>query len=98
MTIRLLLLLLVFSTSASAQNYYMFVGTYTNKGSKGIYVYRFNASTGKAEWLSNTEGLVNPSYLEIAPDRKHIYAVTETARNNSGSVSAFSFDRKTNQL
>lgn len=81
-----------------AQSYYMFVGTYTDAGSKGIYVYRFNTATGKAEWVSNTEGLVNPSYVAIAPDKKHIYAVTETARNNSGSVSAFSFDKSTGQL
>jgi 6-phosphogluconolactonase len=76
----------------------MFIGTYTDNGSKGIYVYRFNSSTGKAEWVSNTEGIVNPSYLCIAPDQKHIYAVTETATNNTGNISSFSFDRNTGKL
>jgi 6-phosphogluconolactonase len=98
MRISIIILLLLISFAGFSQNFYLFVGTYTDKGSKGIYVYRFNAATGKAEWLTNTEGLVNPSYLAIAPDNKHIYAVTETARNNSGSVSAFSFDRKLNRL
>jgi 6-phosphogluconolactonase len=93
-----LLLLLFISTCTFAQSFYMFVGTYTNKGSKGIYVYRFDASTGKATWLSNTDSVVNPSYLAIAPDSKHIYAVTETATNNTGSISAFSFDRATGKL
>jgi 6-phosphogluconolactonase len=91
-------LVLLFSLFIQAQSYYLFIGTYTSNGSKGIYVYRFNSSTGKAEWVSNTEGVVNPSFLDIAPDKKHIYAVTETARNNSGSVSSFSFDRTTGQL
>jgi 6-phosphogluconolactonase len=98
MPFKILFLLLFISVSGRGQQFYLFAGTYTDKGSKGIYVYRFNAATGKAVWLSNTEGLINPSYLAIAPDGKHIYAVTETARNNSGSVSAFSFDRKNNQL
>jgi 6-phosphogluconolactonase len=98
MRLTLVITFLFISLCSIAQSYYLFVGTYTNNGSKGIYVYRFNASTGKAEWVSNTDGLVNPSYLAIAPDKKHIYAVTETARNNSGSVSAFSFDRGSGQL
>ncbi len=70
-----LFLLLLSSFYGIAQSFYMFVGTYTSKGSKGIYVYKFDAITGKAEWLSNTDSIVNPSYLAIAPDKKHIYAV-----------------------
>ncbi len=98
MRLTFLFLLLLTSVYSIAQSFYMFVGTYTNKGSKGIYVYKFDASTGKAEWLSNTDSIVNPSYLTIAPDQKHIYAVTETATNNTGSISAFSFDRATGKL
>ncbi|MBA4139276.1 MAG: lactonase family protein [Segetibacter sp.] len=98
MRLTFLCLLLVTSVYSIAQSFYMFVGTYTSKGSKGIYVYKFDASTGKAEWLSNTDSIVNPSYLAIAPDKKHIYAVTETATNNTGSISAFSFDRSTGKL
>jgi 6-phosphogluconolactonase len=91
-------LLLVFSYAAIAQSYYMFVGTYTNKGSKGIYVYKFDAATGRTELLTNTDSIVNPSYLAIAPNKKYVYAVTETATNNTGSISAFAFDRATNKL
>lgn len=98
MRMKLLFLLLLLSCSALSQTYYMFVGTYTNAGSKGIYVYKFNASTGKAEWVSNTEGVVNPSYLAIAPNKKFIFAVTETARENAGSVSSFSFDHSSGKL
>ena len=31
----------------AAQKYLVYVGTYTNHGSKGIYAYRFDSSTGK---------------------------------------------------
>lgn len=93
-----LLLFGLLSLVASSQNYYLFIGTYTNTGSKGIYVYRFNASTGKAAWVSNTEGVVNPSYLAIAPTGKYVYAVTETAKENAGSVSAFEFNAVSGRL
>lgn len=96
----LLLLLLLVCSCGMAQSFYLFVGTYTNTnaGSKGIYVYRFNASTGKADSVFTTQGIVNPSYLAIAPGGRYVYAVTETGGNTPGNVSAFAFDRTTNQL
>jgi 6-phosphogluconolactonase len=94
----LLSVLLFIVTGASAQEYYLFIGTYTGTGSKGIYVYRFNASTGKATWVSNTDSVVNPSYLAIAPGGKYVYACTETRTVNAGGVSAFAFDAKTGKL
>jgi 6-phosphogluconolactonase len=94
----LLALFILVAGNVFSQSYYLFIGTYTDAGSKGIYVYHFNASTGKAEWVSNTEGIVNPSFLTIAPNKKYVYAVTETATNDTGSVSAFSFDRSSGKL
>ena len=81
-----------------AQQYYLFVGTYTNNGSKGIYVYRFDAVTGKARWVSNTDSVVNPSYLAVAPGGQYLYAVNETHGKTPGQVSAFTFDRATGRL
>lgn len=84
--------LMIASLAASAQNFYLFVGTYTTNGSKGIYVYRFDAAAGTAEWVSNTDSSSNPSYLAIAPNKKYLYAVNETNKAIPGRVSAFSFD------
>jgi 6-phosphogluconolactonase len=94
----LLFVLLITSGTVSAQSYYLFAGTYTNSGSKGIYVYRFNAATGKAEAVSNTDDIVNPSYLAIAPNKKFIYAVNETGGAKPGSVSSFAFNQSTGKL
>lgn len=55
----------------------MFVGTYTDGGSKGIYSYRFNQQTGEAEVLDSLE-MRNPSYLTLSRDARLIYAVSET--------------------
>ncbi|MDE3251593.1 MAG: lactonase family protein [Bacteroidota bacterium] len=76
----------------SAQNYYLFVGTYTGGKSKGIYVFQFNAKNGEVQWVSNTDSANNPSFLTIAPDGKHLYAVNEIETDHSGKVSAYSFD------
>jgi 6-phosphogluconolactonase len=77
----------VFISNANAQNANLLVGTYTQKGSKGIYVYSFDTATGKAIQLSQTDSSVNPSFLTITKDKKFVYAVNETSH---GAVSAFS--------
>ena len=89
---------LLLSLGSMAQQQYLFIGTYTHTGSKGIYVYRFDAATGKAEWVSNTEGIVNPSYLALSADGNNVYAVNETGGENGGKVSAFTFDKKKGTL
>jgi len=98
MRLRFIFFFLLLSFCSLAQSYYMFVGTYTSNGSKGIYVYRFDAATGKASWVSNTDSAANPSYLTVAPDLKYVYAVNEVGGGGSGQVSAFSFDRATGKL
>lgn len=88
-----LCLLLSASLTSSGQEYFLFIGTYTSSGSKGIYIYSFDAGTGKAAWVSNTTGIVNPSYLAISPTGEYLYACTETATVNAGGISAFRFNR-----
>ena len=95
----LLALLSVISISASSQKSFLFIGGYNDKApGKGIYVYSFDAATGKASWISNTEGIVNPSYLTVDPQGKFVYACTDTRTPGAGSVSAFSFDKKTGAI
>lgn len=96
-----LALLLVLSVTGFSQQYYLFIGTYTegaaSQGSKGIYVYKFDAATGNATPVS-TAMTDNPSYLAVAPGGKYLYAANETGGSKPGSVSAFSFDKATGKL
>jgi 6-phosphogluconolactonase len=98
MRLFLLCLLLFASVTANCQKYFLFIGTYTSSGSKGIYVYIFDAATGKAQWVSNTEGIVNPSYLAIAPGGSLLYVCTETRTADAGGISAFKFNRENGSL
>ncbi len=92
------LVLLFLSFCAFSQEYYLLIGTYTNTGSKGIYVYKFNTATGEAKWISNTDSAANPSYLAISSNGKYVYAVDEQGGQKDGQISAYSFDRATGNL
>jgi 6-phosphogluconolactonase len=73
----------------------LLVGTYTGKGSEGIYQISFNPETGA---LSDTLLLVesnNPSYLTQSTDGQLVYAVNETA---DGGVSAFQWNKEQSAL
>lgn len=79
----------------------MYVGTYTRGDSKGIYVFRFDPSSGKL----TPEGLAvetpNPSFVAVHPNHRFLYSVSETADyggKRSGAVSAFSIDAKSGKL
>jgi len=95
---RLLFALLFVSMYGFCQDVHLFIGTYTGTGSKGIYVYRFNTSTGKATWVSNTDSLVNPSFLSTSANGKFLYSVSESGGKFPGKINAFSFDKKKGQL
>jgi len=74
----------------------LLIGTYTKGKSKGIYVYRFYAETGKLAYLNEIDDVSNPSYLCVTNDDKFVYAVNENGKN--GEVSAFTFDPKQGKL
>ena len=96
--IKMLLLLLTFAICGFAQDVTLFIGTYTGTGSKGIYVYRFNTTTGKATWVSNTDSVINPSYLAVSNNGKFVYSVTESGGKFPGKISAFAFNETTGTL
>lgn len=98
MRLTFILLLLSTAVHSIAQERFLFIGTYTGTGSKGIYVYKFNSSTGKATPVSIAEGIENPSYLALSSNGKFVYAVTESAGKTNSAVSAFSFDRNNGKL
>src|SRR5882724_5450355 len=74
----------------------LLIGTYTKGKSKGIYVYRFYAETGRLAYLNEIDDVNNPSYLCVSANNKFVYAVNENGKN--GEVSAFTFEPKLGKL
>ncbi|RFZ81716.1 lactonase family protein [Mucilaginibacter terrenus] len=86
---------IVLAQKTMPKTFDLVVGAYTKGSSKGIAVYRFYAETGRVAYLSQIDGVSNPSYLCISSNNKFVYAVNE---NDEGEVSAFSFEPKTGAL
>jgi len=87
--------------SRTMSNYLVYIGTYTGPKSQGIYVYKFAAATGKLTPLGLAAESTNPTFLAIHPNHRYLYAANEINNfdgQKSGSVSAFSIDRKTGKL
>lgn len=81
----------------AAQHYNLLIGTYTNTGkSKGIYTYNINMESGVFAEKSVAVGVSNPSFLAISPDRKHVYAVSES--NEASAAKSFEFDENEGTL
>jgi 6-phosphogluconolactonase len=85
------------SLSAQAEQFLMFVGTYTKADgkSKGIYAYRFDSATGKAEPLGLAAESASPSWLTLSRDKRFLYAANE---QGAGAISSFALDGTTGKL
>jgi 6-phosphogluconolactonase len=99
----LLILTLLFPVFTYAQKkdktpstYDLLIGTYTKGKSKGILVYRFYVETGKLAYLSQIEGVSNPSYLCVSKDNHFVYSVNEDGKD--GGVSSFTFEPNEGKL
>lgn len=85
----------------SGHDYFTYIGTYTGKNSKGIYVFRFDSKTGKLAPIGLAAETTSPSYLAIHPNHRFLYAANEISDfggQKSGAVSAYSIDHKTGKL
>jgi 6-phosphogluconolactonase len=75
-------------------NFYLYVGTYTQSTSVGIYIYKFNSGTGDIEPVGTMKGS-NPSFLAISSDQQFLFSLSG---NNRDSVKAYSIERPSHQL
>jgi 6-phosphogluconolactonase len=95
--ITIIISFLEFST-VYAESIDVYFGTYTSgdNGSKGIYRSKLDTDTGELSPPVLAAEAKNPSFLEIHPNGKYLYAVSESGR--AGSVSAYAIDLGTKNL
>lgn len=94
--IALLFPVLTYAQKKAPSTYDLLIGTYTKGKSKGILVYRFYVESGKLAYLSQIEGVSNPSYLCVSKDNHFVYAVNEDGKD--GGVSSFTFQPNDGKL
>jgi 6-phosphogluconolactonase len=100
-TVLLLSFQLFTSCKTPDEKYLVFVGTYTGKGSEGIYSFSFDPSTGVAGSIVLAVKTDNPSFLATDKQGKFLYAVNELDKSNNqhgGALSTFSVNRKSGKL
>ncbi|MFD2938039.1 lactonase family protein [Spirosoma flavum] len=92
-------LLLGISLTAQAQSgkEIMYVGTYSIRGSEGIYVFEFDRKTGTMQPIQSVSNAKSPSFLAIHPTGKYLYSVNEGA-DKLGGVSSYAIDKATGKL
>ncbi len=81
------------------QHYLAYFGTFTREehGSKGIYVSRFDASSGRLSPIRLALEAEDPSYLAVHPNHRTLYSTNEVGGRN-GTVSAYAIDSATGKL
>jgi 6-phosphogluconolactonase len=81
-----------------AESLNVYFGTYTSgrNASEGIYQSVLDTNTGKLSVPMLAAEAKNPSFIEIHPNGKYLYAVSESG--GAGSVSAYAIDPETKNL
>jgi len=94
-------LLTALAADASAQpdpEHFAYVGCFTTvqryARGDGIHVYRVEAGTGVWRHTQRVANLVNPSFLAISRDQRHVYSV----HGDETYATAFSVDRESGHL
>ena len=92
--------MLVASATATAGEFWVYYGCYTGgkNGSKGIYRSKFDNATGKLSAAELAAEMESPSFVNIHPNGKFLYAVGEGNGKEGGPVVAFALDPRTGAL
>lgn len=91
-------------TSANGQqkkSEFLYVGTFSDRASKGIYVFDFDRDSGKLLDVQAVSHKDSPSFLEVHPTRKVLYAVYREGidrHDKAGTIVAYKIDSASGKL
>tara|TARA_R110002050_G_scaffold94765_2_gene197249 strand:- start:109916 stop:110983 length:1068 start_codon:yes stop_codon:yes gene_type:complete len=80
------LTLFLFNCKNENTTTFLYIGTYTNGDSEGIYKMLFNTDTGELSNMQLAIKTKNPSFITFSPNKKHLYAVGE---GETSAITAF---------
>lgn len=89
------------TTESRSEQERLYVGTFSVRGSKGVYVYAFDRENRRFSPQQTVTGPDSPSFLDISPDGKFLYTANRQGIGSdtiSGSVSAYGIDPDLGQL
>lgn len=80
---------------------FLYVGTFSERGSEGLYVYEFSRDSMRFCLMQTLPRQISPSFFAIHPSRKFLYTVCRSSiveGKDWGTVSAFSIDSLTGKV
>ena len=89
------------SVSQKNESTNVYIGTYTGKGSEGIYRFRLHHASGELTSETLAAKIKNPSWLTLSPDKRFLYCINEISDyhgQKSGAATSFSIDPKSLDL
>lgn len=76
-----------------AEQEFLYVGSFADRGSEGLYVFRFDRTTGRLSRVQTLSDGKSPNFLAISPDKKHLYAIYDRGEEGKGgNVTAYQID------
>jgi 6-phosphogluconolactonase len=90
----LALVMLTIKPANSQDKYRVYLGTYTDNGSQGIYQCELNLKDGSLSAATLAGESSSPSFLAFHPNKNFLYAVNES----EAQISAFAIDAATGKL
>ncbi len=96
-----IILFLYSYAEAQTKKEILYVGTFSVRGSQGIYAYLFDRAKQRLTPLQTVPSLESPTFLAIHPTKKYLYSVNRGKANiadQGGSVSAYGIDVTTGRL
>lgn len=97
----LLLISIFYSGVAQQKKEILYVGTFSVRGSQGIYAFSFDRVKRTLKLLQTVPSLESPSYLTVHPSGNFLYSVNRgraDVADGGGSVSAYGIDAKSGKL
>ena len=84
-------------TIENKNDFAFYVGTYTEKDSKGIYKYVLEEN-GSLKKIGLAVTSNNPSFLALSDDKNYLLAVNEVNRDSVGFIESYKIDKDSLQL
>lgn len=79
----------------------LYIGTYSQNDSQGIYVLDFDRSTLSASILQTIHDKNSPTFLALHPSKKYLYAAYREGKNaedSNGTIASYAIDKRTGRL
>ncbi len=79
----------------------IYIGTFSERGSHGIYVYSFDRKTNVYDLRQTILSMKSPSFIEVSPNGKFLFSVNRggfKGKEEWGSVTSFAIDQVSGKL